>query len=138
MIHANQNYPIVTQGTHAKKKGAVTQITAPISNTNEVHANKRSQVVSNVNTNYGFDKCESFEEIAHLALHRIFNINNDGIVKANFSLNNRKELSVYFYQGTEFKAVHFLYGSDLGNTLEELNATFLIYENITNKGGSNA
>ncbi|WP_313515567.1 hypothetical protein [Sphingobacterium sp.] len=138
MTNANQNYPIVTLGINAKKKGAVTQITAPISNTNEVHANKRSQVVSNVTTNYGFDKCGSFEEIAHLALHRIFNINNDGIVKANLSLNNRKVLSVYFYQGAEFKAVHFLYGSNLGNSLEELIAAFLFYENLSKKGVSNA
>ncbi|SDL15007.1 Uncharacterised protein [Sphingobacterium mizutaii] len=138
MTHANQNYPLVTQEISAKKRGAITQIIAPHSNKNEVHANKRSQVVSNVNTNYGFDKCGSFEEIAHLALHRIFNINGDGIAKANFSLNNRKELSVYFYQGVEFKAVHFLYGSNLGNSLEELNAAFLFYENLSKKGVSNA
>lgn len=112
---------------YVKKEARPTQIDLAKVTQMSNHANKSSIVVANVNQNYGFDKCKSFEEIAHLALHRAFNINSDGLCRVNISVNNRKELSVFFYS-TKNRFLHFFEDRRDGCSLEELDQVFTSYE----------
>ncbi|TJY63791.1 hypothetical protein FAZ19_16115 [Sphingobacterium alkalisoli] len=86
--------------------------------------------MANINTNYGFDKCGSFEEIAMLALRRALDINEDGLVRVNIHINRKKELSVYFYHKSIMESVHFIHGS---GSLAELNNAFVKYEAVGKK-----
>ncbi len=90
--------------------------------------------MTNIDTNYGFDKCGSFAEIAQLALHRALELNDTGLVKVNIRITC-KEISVNFYKGSTFRAVHFIDGSFSmgGHTKEDLDRAFLDHEALGKK-----
>lgn len=112
-----------------KKEREATQI-APLKVTQMIaHANKQSKDISNLQTNYGFDKCGTFEEVAHLALMRALSINVSGSARVNIYINSKKEISCFFYWGSNFHAAHYLHSGDkLQLSLDELNRAFLQFE----------
>lgn len=111
-----------------KKEREATQI-APLQVTQMiVHANKQSKDISNLQTNYGFDKCGTFEEIAHLALMRALSINATGLARVNIYVHSKEEISSFFYWGSNFRAAHYKHSGDLPASLNELNEAFSQFE----------
>lgn len=66
--------------------------------------------MANINTNYGFDKCGSFEEIAMLALQRTLDINDTGLARVNIRIT-AKQIDVYFYRGSDALALYYCHGT---------------------------
>lgn len=80
--------------------------------------------MSNLQTNYGFNKCGTFEEVAHLVLMRVLAVNASCTARVNITVNSKKEISCFFYSKNYSRAVHY----PLQSSLEELDHAFLLFE----------
>jgi len=87
--------------------------------------------MANINTNYGFDKCGSFEEIAMLALKRAMDINDTGLANVNIRIS-RKNIDVNFYRGSSGCAIYYCHGTVIPgfHSLNEMDQAFKQFEEV--------